>query len=244
MLNDHRLRIYKMYLSNKNNHIKRSNIKDLKSRLPFLKSLIIRHFPKNKKAIIFDFGCGNGLLVYLAKQMGFLNIKGVDISQEQIAFSKKLKNDGVEHGDGIKAIKDMDRNSLDCFITYDVIEHFNRSELLQLIDNVYGILRHDGRWIIHVPNAESPFGMRIRYGDLTHELAFTKTSLTQALLLSGFSRVDCYEDQPIPHGLKSSIRYLLWKILRFLLWCYIAIETGEIDRNSIFSQNFLAVAYK
>jgi hypothetical protein len=91
---------------------------------------------------------------------------------------------------------------------------------------------------------ESPFGMRIRYGDLTHELAFTQSSLSQLLLSSGFSKVDCYEDQPIPHGVKSTIRWFLWKVIRSLLFSYIIVETGDIDRDAIFSQNFLAVAYK
>jgi hypothetical protein len=84
----------------------------------------------------------------------------------------------------------------------------------------------------------------MRYGDITHELAFTLTSLSQLLLSSGFYRVDFYEDQPIPHGIKSVIRWALWKVIRCFLRFYIAVETGDNGRNAIFSQNFLAVAFK
>src|SRR5688572_16897500 len=99
----------------------------------------------------------------------------------------------------------------------------------------------NGRWIIHVPNAESPFGACMRYWDFTHELAFTRTSIAQLLKASGFASVLCYEDQPVPHGLKSAVRYVLWNIIRFALLCYVAIETGAVDRGAVFTRNMLAV---
>jgi SAM-dependent methyltransferase len=66
--------------------------------------------------------------------------------------------------------------SLDAVIAFDVLEHFGRDELIPLVDAVHRVLRPGGRWIIHVPNGESPFFGSIRYGDLTHELAFTRQS--------------------------------------------------------------------
>lgn len=106
------------------------------------------------------------------------------------------------------------------------------------------MLRPGGRWIIHVPNGESPFFGSIRYGDLTHELAFTRTSLAQLLLASGFAEVRCFEDQPVVHGAKSALRWLLWRGFRGVLRLYIAAETGDARGGHIFSQNLLAVARK
>ena len=99
-------------------------------------------------------------------------------------------------------------------------------------------------WIIHVPNGESPFGGRSRFGDFTHEQAFTRGSLTQLLLASGFATVACYEDAPAAHGAKSRLRALLWRLIRLALRLYLAVETGDTGRNAIFSQNLLAVAVK
>ena len=82
------------------------------------------------------------------------------------------------------------------------------------------------------------------FWDFTHELAFTRTSLAQLLLSSGFSQVTCYEDQPVPHGLKSAVRWVLWKVFRNLLRLYVAVETGDSGRNAVFSQNLLCVAFK
>jgi hypothetical protein len=84
----------------------------------------------------------------------------------------------------------------------------------------------------------------MRYWDLTHELAFTRTSINQLLLSSGFSNVQCFEDAPIPHGLTSVVRWLLWKVIRSGLRLYLAAETGDTSRSAIFSQNFLIVADK
>ena len=95
-----------------------------------------------------------------------------------------------------------------------------------------------------MPNGESPFGGKVLCGDFTHELAFTRTSLTQVLKVSGFNEVDCFEDTPVVHGVKSAIRALLWRLIRWFWLAYIAIETGGTDRRAIFTQNFLAVAVK
>jgi hypothetical protein len=84
----------------------------------------------------------------------------------------------------------------------------------------------------------------MRYWDLTHELIFTRTSITQLLLSSGFSDVQCFEDAPIPHGLTSAVRWLLWQVIRFGLRLYLAAETGDTASSAIFSQNFLIVADK
>ena len=129
-------------------------------------------------------------------------------------------------------------------VSFDVIEHFTKDELMLLVDRVNRALRRGGKWIIHTTNAESPFGARSRYGDFTHELSFTRRSITQLILSSGFSDVMCYEDAPIFHGFKSAIRWMLWKIIKLALRLYLAVEAGFDYRESILSQHFLVVAIK
>ncbi len=70
------------------------------------------------------------------------------------------------------------------------------------------------------------------------------TSISQMLFSSGFSKVQCFEDAPVPHGLKSAVRWMVWKVIRSLLRLYLAAETGDTARNAIFSQNLLAIAEK
>lgn len=244
MESDYRTRIYNAYLSCTYKPMAPETLADLKPRVPFLRRLVRRHFPPDVNASVLDLGCGHGALIHVAREAGYRNVQGVDGSLEQVLAAERLGIEGVRHADVMEALAGKGNTSLDCVVSFDLIEHFTKDELIFLVDEVHRVLKPAGRWIIHTPNAESPFGMRMLYSDLTHELALTRTSLSQLMLSSEFSRVDCFEDRPVPHGLKSAVRWVLWKCIRSMWRLYLAVETGEIRKDAIFSQNFLAVALK
>lgn len=239
-----RARIYQAYNSGRQAPLAPSTPAGLAPRAPYLKRLIRDHFPADRKARILDLGCGYGALLYFCRQAGYTNAHGVDGSAEQVAAARHLGIEGIEAGDLVHALAACAPESIDCLVTFDVIEHFSREELLGVVDGVHRALRTGGRWIIHVPNGESPFAGRMRYWDLTHELAFTHTSLSQLLYASGFAQVRSYEEAPVPHGLKSTARWLGWQAIRAALRVYLAVETGDLARDAIFTQNLLAVARK
>lgn len=240
----YRTRIYDNYVKARPTALAPESLKGLSPRAAYVGRLIERHFPSDRQSIAIDLGCGHGALVYFARQAGYANVRGVDGSQEQVAAARRLGIEGVEQGDLLKTLAELPDASHDCIVAFDVIEHFTRDELIGFVDEVHRVLKSGGRWIIHTPNGESPFFGRIRYGDLTHELAFTRTSISQLLLSSGFARAQSYEDTPIPHGFKSGLRWMLWKGIRSALRLYIAVETGDASNAHIFTQNFLTVAYK
>ena len=244
MVAEYRTRIYNSYVNARQQALAPDSLAGLKPRLPMLQKLVRQHFPPDLNATVLELGCGHGALIHVARQMGYRNIHGVDNSPEQVAAARRLKIDGVSQGDVMETLSRQPDGSLDCVVAFDLIEHFTKNELIGLVDEVCRVLRPGGRWIIHTPNGESPFGMRIRYGDITHELAFTRTSLAQLLLSSGFSKVSCFEDQPVVHGIKSAIRWVLWKVFRNLLRLYVAAETGDSGREAIFSHNLICVAFK
>lgn len=206
--------------------------------------MIRRDFPSDRDAAIVELGCGHGAIIYLLHKEGYRNVLGVDVSAEQVGAAKRLGITGVREGEIMATLIDMPSASCDVIVTFDVIEHFDKDELIPLVDEVHRVLKRGGRWIIHAPNAEAPFGAVMRHWDFTHELAFTRMSLAQLLKSSGFDEVRCYEDRPIPHGIKSAVRAFLWRIIRMLLLGYLAVETGVIDTDAIFSQNLLAVAVR
>ena len=240
----YRERIYSNYVQARDKPLAPETVAGLKPRAPYLRRLIEQHFPNNRQAAILDLGCGHGALLYFAQQAGYTKLRGIDGSSEQVVAAHRLRIDGIEEGDVFGTLADLDNSSLDCLVTFDVIEHFTREELIPFVDEAFRVIKPAGRWIIHAPNGESPFSARILYSDLTHELAFTRISLAQLLLSSGFNKIQSYEDEPIIHGMKSVARWLLWKLIRSILRLYIAAETGETGRDAIFSQNFLTVAYK
>jgi len=238
----YRTRIYTHYVQAREQALAPERLAGLAPRSHALRRLIRQHFPADKNAAVLDLGCGHGALLHFARDAGYTNLRGVDGSLQQVAAARRLGIEGVTEGDLNDTLEAQADASLDVVVAFDVIEHFTRDEVLPFVDQVRRVLRPGGRWIIHVPNAESPFGGRMRYWDLTHELAFTRTSLAQLLLSSGFADVRCFEDAPAVHGATSALRWMLWKGFRGVLRLYIAAETGDASNKHIFSQNLLAVA--
>lgn len=215
----------------------------LKRRKIYLVNLINKYFPADKSSQILDLGCGYGALLHVAGKMGYVNCRGVDISPEMVALAQKLSVDIIQE-DIFKALEEEADESLDFVISIDVIEHLTKNELVSFAMLVKQKLRNSGKWLIHCPNAESPFGAHIRYSDYTHEQAFTRISINQLFKSIGFSKVLSFEDKPIPKNLKGIIRALGWSAIRLFWRMYLAIETGDGGSHRIFSQNFISVAYK
>ncbi len=243
-MHDYRQRIYQRYLEAGATIPPAEKLAELQRRAPYLEKLIREHFPEDRATASLDLGCGAGAIEYFARRHGYNNIVGVDRSPQQVAAARSLGLTGVREGDLLATLKSLAGESQGLVIAFDVLEHFAKDELLALVDQVARVLKAGGKFLLHVPNGESPFGGRVRYADFTHELAFTRESLAQLLNACGFARLDCYEDQPVPHGIWSGGRWLMWKIIRGILRGYLAVETGNIDGGMIFSQNLLGVAVK
>ena len=133
---------------------------------------------------------------YFARRQGFGNITGIDRSPQQVAAARSLGLTGVREGEVLEVLETLKAASQGLVIAFDLLEHFTKDELLVLVDRVARVLTTGGKFLIHVPNGESPFGGRVRYADFTHELAFTRESLSQLLNACGFSQIHCYEDLP------------------------------------------------
>lgn len=240
----YRRRIYDSYVTMRDRPLAPEALAGLKPRMPYFRRMISRYFPADERSEVLELGCGHGALLYALREAGYSNVRGVDGSSEQVAAAQALGIPGVCQGDVMRFLRAIPSNSLDVVVAFDLIEHFRKCEVIALVDEVHRVLRRGGRWIIHAPNAEAPFGARMRHWDFTHEVAYTRISLAQVMRASGFSEVMCFEDRPVPHGFKSGARAALWMLLRGILLFYVAVETGSADRKAIFSQNLLAVVRK
>lgn len=238
----YRQRIYAHYTQAATTPLAPETIAGLAPRRPYLERLVALHFPPAREAAIFEIGCGHGALIHVARARGYRAMRGVDGSPAQVEAARRLGIDAIEAGDGLAALQALAPASQDCVVAFDVIEHLTKDELIAMTDAIARALKPGGRWIIHVPNGASPFGGIVRYGDLTHELAFTEESLAQLALSSGFVSIDFHEDAPIAHGLKSAVRAALWPLVRFALKAMITVEAGGAPR--VLTQNILAVAIR
>ncbi len=214
----------------------------LPARGPYVRRLIREHFPSDRGSRILDIGCGYGPIVHYAHEAGYRNASGVDRSVSQVALAARLGITGVVHGDLIDTLANTGANTLDVIVAWNVLEHLTKDETVKLLEGAVRVLVPAGRLIVHVPNASSPFFGSVRYGDFTHEQAFTRTSATQILLACGFGRVECYEELPVVRSARSALRHLLWRAVRLALVAYDRIETGV--SLGIYTRDLVAVAYE
>lgn len=212
----------------------------LRARRAYLESMIRAHFPADRASRILDIGCGHGALLYYLRRAGYAYVRGVDGSREQVDLAHRLGVDGVEAGDASEFLRSCEDGSADVVCLFDVLEHLTRQEAFDLLTEVRRVLTPAGVCIGHVPNAAAIFGSRIRYGDITHEQAFTANSVSQMFRSLGFATVQCYEDKPVVHGLMSAARRIVWEAGTAPFRLLLAAETASM--SSILSQNLLFVA--
>lgn len=198
-----------------------------------------RFLPKSRDKRLVDIGCGDGKLLWWLQSIGFKSAEGIDISEEQIRIAESLGIANVSVSD-IRAYLQSREGSLDMIFLRDVLEHFRKEEIMEILAACQAALRPGGRLLIQVPNAESPFFGRIRYGDFTHELAFCSASLGQVFLNSGFKHAEYHPSGPVLNGLGSLPRLILWKCAEAFYKILLYAETGS--GRKIVTQNIIAVA--
>ncbi|QQS34660.1 MAG: class I SAM-dependent methyltransferase [Ignavibacteriales bacterium] len=225
---------FKNYISNENNYSNESLFAGYKKR--YLKYL--SGFSKN--ASVIDIGCGNGLLLQFLYKEGFNNLYGIDISDEQIniARSRGLNADSYD----VFSFLTEHKKKYDIVFAMDVIEHLYKKELFDFFRGIHSILNENGLLIIQTPNGDGISPNHIIYGDLTHLTIFNPNSLSQILRLVGFDEINSFETGPTTKGFLSTIRLILWKIIRVIFMAVRIIETGGSEK--ILTQDFTCTARK
>lgn len=234
-------KLYSKYVSTHTSYLGEITIENIKKQFPTWKFYYSKFLPKDKNAKILDVGCGKGGFVYWLQQISYENSFGIDISKEQIILAKRLGIKNIKQADLFKFLRDK-KESYDVIFARDILEHFKKEEILNILKLFYNSLKQKGKVIIQVPNAEGPFGTHYLYSDFTHELAFTERSLNQIFKSVGFKEIYCYPTPPPNIGTISRCRFLLWKLIECLLKFYTLIETGS--SKGFFTRNIICVAIK
>lgn len=234
-MTDYRTRIYKEYASRMQNA---ATVFDEAGAVRWGRAYdtFLKDWLPEKNVAILDVACGGGKLLHFFKSRGYTDLQGVDVSPEQVALSKQV-TENITEANAIDYLVEK-QDSYDLITCLDIIEHFQKSEVLEFLDASYGALKPGGRIILQTPNAESPWGMMVRYGDFTHEVAFNPNSLKQLLSLCGFSKIESRETGPVVHGVVSLGRYLIWKVIRVGLTIWNLAETGS-RVSGIYTRVFL-----
>jgi len=211
-----------------------------RSRKAYLNHIIARYMPRDAGARILEVACGPGALLYFLERAGYRNIAGVDVSEEQIAVAARLGILSATCSTLEDFLGAQQSASADRVLAIDILEHLSRPEIVEILGAIRRVLKPGGRCIAHVPNAEGLFGMKIRYGDFTHELAFTPKSASQVFRVAGFREVRCFEDKPRVHGPVSLVRRIIWDLGTLPGRLLLAAETGVT--HAVLSQNMMIEA--
>jgi len=213
----------------------------IKSQFPAWESYFGKLLPENKDAKILDIGCGYGGFVCWLREKGFKNAEGVDISREQIELGRKLGIEGLKEVD-LHEILGKGKGSYDALVARDILEHFSKNEVVDVLKLAQGALSNGGVCLIQTANAENLLWGRLRHGDFTHDIAFTEQSIRQVLGTAGFKDVRVFPQRPVVHGVASFIRLALWFLVELALHAYLLVETGSA--RGIFTQNIIVSAKK
>jgi SAM-dependent methyltransferase len=238
---DFKQRLYERYLTEHVGSSAETIEVALSSRGPYMRRMIASWLPPDKSSRILDLGCGYGAILHFLREAKYLNTTGVDVSPEQIDTARQLGFEDVHCQDLRGFLDHVQAGTYHAVIAFDILEHFTKPELLDLLDELHRVLVPGGRLIVHAPNGEGIFSGTILNGDLTHELAFTRSSLHQLAGATRFRLVAVKEDVPIVHGLRSLVRNLIWRCGSFFFRVLTVAETGSGFRDKPLSENLLAI---
>ncbi len=195
----------------------------------------------SKTARIFDMGCGSGSLLSVLGDNGFQNAFGMDLSQEQVDLAHKMGVSQVQLGNALDFIKNS-TEPFDVITGTDIIEHFTKDELVELLQTIQSKLKPGGKAIFRTPNLDAPFASVFANGDFTHENYLNVSSAQQVHLACGFQQVHVYASKMnIQNPVKEFIRKCI-AMPMFIHYKLAVFASGRSTQNVLFSPNMIIVA--
>ena len=194
--------------------------------------------PTDHSAKILDLACGKGWLLHFFLGLGYSNVHGVDISPDQVSHARQLVPTVVQ-GSILDYLQDHS-NEFDLITGFDIVEHLTKDEVLQLLSLSYISLKPGGTVIVQTPNAASPWGGYYYFNDLTHEVGFNTNSLRRLMQMAGFTTIEVRETEPALWGysVASTIRSLLWRVLRLWFIAWNIVEIGAVG-DRVLTRNLI-----
>ncbi len=200
---------------------------------------ILPLIPKSKDIAILDIGCGFGSLIRMFKNKGYTKLKGIDLSESQVkvAHANGL-NQEIEVADIHQFLSDK-TGQFDVITGIDIIEHFSKDELVELLNIIKKSLKPGGIAIFRTPNNDAPFASVYANGDFTHENYMNASSATQLSLSLGFINVEVHASHLEVEGLlKEIIRKITWSILSLGIKL-ILFATARSTKNVLQTPNMI-----
>lgn len=165
-----------------------------------------------------EIGCGTGAFLSYLHVKGSVDFIGIDRDPALAAVLPAAVAARFRCIDVWAYLAEDDGAVFDRVVLFDVLEHFAADDGGRLLTALKRKTKAEGKIVLKVPNAASPWGLGYQYGDLTHKCAFTPTSLAQLAEASGYRAEKIYDQR------RGSPRRRLTDALvnRFLSWALLA----------------------
>lgn len=214
---DYRKFIIPRWVSQEIESFPRPSREELKKQSQYNAPVIDRFLPARRESAILEIGCGFGGFLFALTERGYKNIKAIDLIPECCAFVEEEIGIKPECTDLLDFLA-KDEGRYDAIVAFDVIEHFNKNEIVAIVQRLYDALNPGGVFIMRVPNGGSISGLSVRYSGFTHETAFTKASIGELFKAIGFRDVACVPDpvfaaSPLKGVVKHAIQWTTERIV-------------------------------
>jgi 2-polyprenyl-3-methyl-5-hydroxy-6-metoxy-1,4-benzoquinol methylase len=175
---------------------------------------------------LLDLGCGQGFMLRYLKSAGFTDLTGIDISEEQV---EKAKSNGFNaiNADAFTYLKENE-NRFGIIVAIDLIEHFKKEELFELLNLIHRGLKPGGLFVMQTPNGEGLMPGYVIYGDLTHFTILSPLSLKHILTVTGFEHILIKELGPA--FFVHFPLFIGWQIVRFFAIIIKFVEIGRFQK--------------
>jgi SAM-dependent methyltransferase len=160
----------------------------------FYERILSAYLPQDKAASILDVGCGMGFALLALKQLGFLDIAGIDTDPGQVASCKAKGLAVTQCADSVEFLK-SNPGRYGMILALDLLEHIPVAVQLEFTRAIATALKSGGTLIATTPNANSSFASRCRYLDWTHQMQFSEQSLDFLLHNAGFGDIQVFETE-------------------------------------------------
>jgi len=189
---------------------------------------------------ILELGCGPGYVLEFLRRAGFVDVQGIDISEEQtrLANERGLR---TEAADAFKFLATRE-SAYGAIVAIDFLEHFTKDELVRLVTLIHGALKSGGVLLVQTANGQGLFPRPVIYGDFTHLTVFTPQSLAQLLRVFGFDQLIFRETGPAPLSPRGVVNVALWGAIKGFANAVRGVETGK--RQEIWTENFICRAVR
>ncbi len=135
--------------------------RNIEEYLLFLRHLKAYDFTKRyiKGKLVLDVGCGTGYGdLYLSKHAS--KIIGIDISKKLVKFLKRnFQDENLEfkhvNRDWVKKRLPFKSDYFDVCVSFQVLEHINPIHILNFLEEIKRVLKHQGILILSTPNSKT-----------------------------------------------------------------------------------------